>query len=296
MAAGRGPYESGVYGGTFTALPGDFAERFTAVADEFRKCGLVTRVRCSTRPDAADSGRLTALRGLGLDMVEIGVQTFEAGVLAASGRGHGPGEIFSACRAVREAGLSLGVQLLPGLPGHTPEMFARDVELAATLVPETARIYPCLVAAGTRLAAMSRPGNTRPGTRIRPWRRWPEDFRSCGGPGCGSSVSGLRPRTACRRPSWPGRRIRPWETGPGPGRFMPWSGTRPWDSGRDPNGCWPPRGMPGSSGGTAGSLRPAMPAWACPGSRCVSTGWRPSRCGPMRSRHEAEGTRDPAGP
>ncbi len=162
MAAGRGPYEIGFYGGTFTALPGDFAERFTEAAGEYRRRGLVTRVRCSTRPDAVDPVRLSALRGLGLDMVEIGVQTFEAGVLAASGRGHGPGEIFSACRAVRESGLSLGVQLLPGLPGHTPGMFARDVELAASLVPETARIYPCLVAAGTRLAAMFAAGEYAP--------------------------------------------------------------------------------------------------------------------------------------
>ncbi|WP_176629609.1 radical SAM protein [Desulfolutivibrio sulfoxidireducens] len=162
LAAGRGPYEIGFYGGTFTALPGDYAERFTALAGEYRERGLVTRVRCSTRPDASDPGRLSVLRGLGLDMVEIGAQTFDAGVLAISGRGHGPDDIFRACRAVREAGLALGLQLLPGLPGHTREMFSRDVELAASLAPETARIYPCVVAAGTRLAAMYEAGEYAP--------------------------------------------------------------------------------------------------------------------------------------
>lgn len=162
LAAGRGPYEIGFYGGTFTALPGDFAERFTALAGEYRERGLVTRVRCSTRPDAADPGRLSALRRLGLDMVEIGAQTFEPEVLAASGRGHGPGDIFRACRAVDEAGLALGLQLLPGLPGHTPEMFVRDAEVAASLAPETARVYPCVVAAGTRLAAMFAAGEYAP--------------------------------------------------------------------------------------------------------------------------------------
>ncbi|MEF3698008.1 elongator complex protein 3 [Desulfolutivibrio sp.] len=162
LAAGRGPYEIGFYGGTFTALPGNHAERFITLAQTYRERGLVTRVRCSTRPDAAHAGRLAALRGLGLDMVEIGVQTFEAGVLARSGRGYAPDAAQAACLGVREAGLALGVQLLPGLPGHTPEMFARDVAKAAALGPETARIYPCLVMAGTRLAAMWRAGEYTP--------------------------------------------------------------------------------------------------------------------------------------
>lgn len=162
LAAGRSPYEIGFYGGTFTALPGDHAERFTALARTYRDRGLVTRIRCSTRPDAADPGRLSVLRGLGLDMVELGVQTFEAGVLARSGRGYGPEAVFRACAAVRETGLALGVQLLPGLPGHTPEMFARDVARVAAIGPEAARIYPCLVAAGTRLAAMHAAGEYAP--------------------------------------------------------------------------------------------------------------------------------------
>jgi len=165
LAAGRGPYEIGFYGGTFTALPGDHAERFTALAQTYRERELVTRVRCSTRPDAADAGRLAVLRGLGLDMVELGVQTFEADVLTRSGRGYGPEAVFRACEAVRGSGLALGVQLLPGLPGHTPEMFARDVARVAALTPvaaEAARIYPCVVAAGTRLAAMHAAGEYTP--------------------------------------------------------------------------------------------------------------------------------------
>jgi histone acetyltransferase (RNA polymerase elongator complex component) len=162
LAAGRGPYEIGFYGGTFTALPGDHAERFTTLAEGYRRKGLVTRVRCSTRPDAVTPGRLAVLRDLGLDMVELGVQTFEPVVLAQSGRGYGPDAAFTACRAVGEAGLGLGVQLLPGLPGHTPGMFARDAALAAEMGPETARVYPCLVTAGTRLAAMHAAGEYAP--------------------------------------------------------------------------------------------------------------------------------------
>lgn len=162
LAQGRGPYEIGFYGGTFTALPQDLAGRFVALADVYRKRGLVSRVRCSTRPDAVSPARLAALRELGLDMVELGVQTFDSGVLAASGRGYGPDTAVTACRAVREAGLSLGIQLLPGLPDHTPEMFARDVVQTAALEPETARLYPCLVLSGTRLAELFAAGEYAP--------------------------------------------------------------------------------------------------------------------------------------
>ncbi len=151
---GRGPYEIGFYGGAFTALPGQWPERFAALAGEFKARGLATRARCSTRPDAADPALLSRLAALGLDMVEIGVQTFDEDVLAQSGRNYGPEAVDAACRAIRGAGLSLGLQLLPGLPGHTLSGFERDVEKAIALGPECVRIYPCLVVAGTRLADM----------------------------------------------------------------------------------------------------------------------------------------------
>lgn len=151
---GRGPYEIGFYGGAFTALPAPWPERFAALAGRLKARGVVSRARCSTRPDAAAPALLSRLASLGLDMVELGAQTFEEGVLAKSGRNHGAEAIALACRAVRGAGLALGLQLLPGLPGHTRSGFDRDVERAIALGPECVRIYPCLVVAGTRLADM----------------------------------------------------------------------------------------------------------------------------------------------
>lgn len=151
---GRGPYEIGFFGGTFTALPEPWPERFAALAGRLKALGVASRARCSTRPDAADPALLSRLASLGLDMVEIGAQTFEEDVLAQSGRNYDPEAIAMACRAVRGAGLSLGLQFLPGLPGHTPSGFDRDVEKALALGPECVRLYPCLVVAGTRLADM----------------------------------------------------------------------------------------------------------------------------------------------
>lgn len=159
---GRGPYELAFYGGVFTALPGDWPDRFLAAAVGFRRTGLVTRVRCSTRPDACDTDLLSRLRTAGLDLVELGAQTFDDAVLAASGRGHDARAIRQAAAAVARTGLSLGIQLLPGLPGHTPAMLADDVAQTAALAPECVRIHPCLVPDKTPLAALYRSGSYAP--------------------------------------------------------------------------------------------------------------------------------------
>lgn len=159
---GDAPFELGLFGGTFTALPGDWPERFLQTIQPFRAAGLVLGVRCSTRPDAVDPARLRVLKSLGLDLVELGVQSFDDAALAASGRGYDGSVARAACRNVREAGLGLGIQLLPGLPGDRPGVFRSDVETAARLTPDCARLYPCLVLEGTELAALWRAGAYTP--------------------------------------------------------------------------------------------------------------------------------------
>lgn len=161
-----GAVELAFYGGTFTALPGPVQHRLLDFATEMRELGRVGRVRCSTRPDALTPALLLDLRARGLDLVELGVQSFQDAALAASGRGYDGAQARAACRMVSEASLSLGVQLLPGMPGHTQEDFARDIEVVAGLNaehrPEIVRLYPCLVLDGTQLADLWRAGEFSP--------------------------------------------------------------------------------------------------------------------------------------
>lgn len=159
---GRGPYELAFYGGVFTGLPRPWPERFLEVARRFRAQGLVTRVRCSTRPDACPPGELDRLRAAGLDLVELGAPCFRDAVLEAAGRGHDAACIRRAARDVRRAGLALGLQLLPGLPGHAPADLDDDAAEAAALEPELVRIHPCLVPPGTALAELFRAGRYVP--------------------------------------------------------------------------------------------------------------------------------------
>ncbi len=156
------PPELAFYGGTFTALP--IAEQLACLelAVRLKGRGLISRLRCSTRPDAVSAAHLSRLKGLGLDCVELGVQSFCEGPLSASRRGYSPAQALEGCAVVRESGMELGVQLMPGMPGMKPEDFVKDIRLVRALAPATLRLYPCLVLEGTALAALWRAGEFTP--------------------------------------------------------------------------------------------------------------------------------------
>ena len=151
-AQGRPPVELAFYGGTFTALASRDLDACLDMADSLRRDGCITRFRCSTRPDHLDAALLARLRRHGCRTVELGIQSFSDTALQASERHYSGRQATEACRLVRDAGLALGVQLLPGMPGHQPEDFLADVRRALDLGADMLRFYPCLVLAGTELA------------------------------------------------------------------------------------------------------------------------------------------------
>ena len=150
--------ELAYYGGTFTALPEDELGACLDFAREARQHGLIGEWRCSTRPDCISAQVLKRLAGAGCATVELGVQSFATVALHTARRGYDGGRAEQACKAVRGAGLRLGVQLLPGMPGTTPDIFLDDVSRALALGAQLLRFYPCLVLEGTGLAAMWREG------------------------------------------------------------------------------------------------------------------------------------------
>lgn len=154
--------ELAFYGGTFTALPGSWTQRFLDLAASHIRSGSVARLRCSTRPDAVSPALLRSLRDAGMNMVELGVQTFAPHALHLSNRGYAPFVAQNACGQVRDAGLELGVQLLPGAPGQQPGDFQEDLRRTAAQAPDMVRLYPCLVLAQAPLARLWREGRYEP--------------------------------------------------------------------------------------------------------------------------------------
>ena len=126
---GLEPCELAFYGGTFTALESSAFGFCLHSALEWRNMGLISSWRCSTRPDCLDERLLLDMRAAGCTTVELGIQSFVNEVLRTSLRGYDAETALKAMEMVKNAGLKLGVQLLPGLPGHTASDFVDDVNI-----------------------------------------------------------------------------------------------------------------------------------------------------------------------
>ena len=154
--------EAAFYGGSFTALPGELQEALLQPAAERLGKGGIDAIRLSTRPDYIDSTILRRLQVRGVRTIELGAQSFDDRVLAAAGRGHTAEDIRRAGRMVRQAGFSLGIQLMPGLPGDTMDTMRNSLEQTLQMKPSVARIYPTVVIRDTVLAGLYEQGKYVP--------------------------------------------------------------------------------------------------------------------------------------
>lgn len=152
------------FGGSFTAIPRDEMVGLLQAAAPYVKRGDFSGIRVSTRPDAIDNDVLTILKDYGVTTVELGAQSMDDAVLSACRRGHTAKQVQEAARLIRGAGLTLGLQMMTGLPGDTDEGTMRTAQALAELTPDEVRIYPTLVIEGSPLATAYRNGTYNPQT------------------------------------------------------------------------------------------------------------------------------------
>jgi oxygen-independent coproporphyrinogen-3 oxidase len=121
-----------VGGGTPTALPVRDLERLLA--------GVMTRYddqrvavhTVETSPETVTREHLDVIRSAGVGRVSMGVQSLDTGVLDTVNRRQSRQQSLDGIGLVLGSGLLLNIDLIYGLPGQTPDMFAADVaELSA---------------------------------------------------------------------------------------------------------------------------------------------------------------------
>lgn len=154
-------YELAFYGGSFTAIPEAEQDALLAAVIPVRESGAVSAIRVSTRPDAITEEKLARLRLYGVETVELGAQSMCNEVLLRSGRGHTSEDTVKAAKLVKDAGFTLILQMMTGLPGGDD---ARDIETAraiAALRPDGVRIYPTVIIQNTPLEELWRAGKYR---------------------------------------------------------------------------------------------------------------------------------------
>lgn len=171
-----------VLGGTFTALEVGYQAWFvhgcldamngfaSETLEGAQDANEAARSRCigltiETKPDGFLGPEVEDSLALGTTRVELGVQSTHDDVLQGVHRGHTDAQSRDALRRAKDAGLKVGVHMMPGLPGSDVD---RDVESFRTLFddpayrPDFLKIYPTLVLPGTALHAQWRSGRYIP--------------------------------------------------------------------------------------------------------------------------------------
>ncbi|MBP6977041.1 MAG: radical SAM protein [Bacteroidales bacterium] len=154
--------EIGFFGGSFTGIDPDKQIEFLSLAHRQSAIGNLKGIRISTRPDYIDGERLQLLKDHGVTTIELGAQSMDDEVLRRSGRGHTVADTEKASALILQKGFGLGLQMMIGLPGDTPEKSLHTARRIVELGADNTRIYPTLVIKNTPLAEWYRKGDYRP--------------------------------------------------------------------------------------------------------------------------------------
>jgi len=160
--AGDRPLEVAFFGGSFTAMPVAVQDHLLQPLQGLLASGEIRSVRISTRPDYIDAAIVKRLAGLGVTTIELGVQSMDDKVLERSVRGHSAASSEAAIRTIRAGGLTVGAQLMPGLPGDTPAKSFNSLKRVIAAGADFVRIYPVIVLRGTELARRFQSGEYVP--------------------------------------------------------------------------------------------------------------------------------------
>ncbi len=158
----KSPPQVAFYGGSFTAIPVDDQMAYLDAVKKWVENGELSGVRVSTRPDFIDNAIVARLWDNGVRTIELGIQSFDDGVLKASGRGHSSRAGIDAVKCIKKHGMGLILQLMAGLPGDTRETALASAYQAAELYPDGVRIYPVAVIENTALAKLYKSGKYKP--------------------------------------------------------------------------------------------------------------------------------------
>jgi len=146
-------------GGTPSVLPTEeLEELITGIHGTFA-ISIDAEITVETNPADIDSGLLTALCHAGVNRLNIGIQSFDDGILAFLGRRHDQEQAVAAVKAARSAGIeNIGIDLIYGIPGQDVDAWLATLRKAVALNPDHLSCYQLTLEEGTPLAKQFRRG------------------------------------------------------------------------------------------------------------------------------------------
>jgi len=152
-ARGGGAVDTIFFGGGTPSRPslenlgrvvGRLRERFDVAGD--------AELSLEANPEDITPQSLAAWRGMGVNRVSIGVQSFHDAELRPLGRVHGPQRARDAIRDTVASGARTSVDLILGLPQQTAESFRETLEIAVASGVGHVSLYMLDLEEGTMLA------------------------------------------------------------------------------------------------------------------------------------------------
>ena len=165
LSSGGGHAEQiAFFGGSFTGIDTEKQNEYLSLAQSYIISGSVKSIRLSTRPDYIDIDTVERLVSYGVKNIELGVQSMDEEVLSLAKRGHSSYDVQKAAEIINRSEAVLGLQMMTGLPGDTPEKCMYTAQKFKELGAKETRIYPTVVLKGTHLEKMLREGSYTPQT------------------------------------------------------------------------------------------------------------------------------------
>ena len=140
-------------GGTPSILPeGDLEGLIADIRTAFT---IATDAEITVEANPADitESLLASLRRSGGNRLNIGIQSFNDGILAFLGRRHNQKQAEEAIAAARRAGIeNIGIDLIYGVPGQSMDVWLSTLRAAVALTPDHLSCYQLTLEEGTPLA------------------------------------------------------------------------------------------------------------------------------------------------
>jgi putative oxygen-independent coproporphyrinogen III oxidase len=114
-------------GGTPSLLSPEAIDRLLSAVRARLTLEPGAEITLEANPGAAEAARFRGFRDAGVNRLSIGVQSFNARMLAALGRIHGPDEARRAIEAACASFDNVNIDLMYGLPGQTLAMARADI-------------------------------------------------------------------------------------------------------------------------------------------------------------------------
>lgn len=122
-----------------------------AAAKNFR-IAATAEITVEANPADLDQKGFSGLRRLGVNRLNLGIQSFDDNILKFLGRRHGRGEALQAIAAAQKAGFdNLGIDLIYGVPGQGLASWQETLNLALSFRPAHLSCYQLTLEPGTPL-------------------------------------------------------------------------------------------------------------------------------------------------